>query len=131
MTFTSVPPRRFAVRQQSMAVLPTPMMSTRGSMVVTWPKCTTPATRCRCGCGRCRAAGDVQVLALRRAAADEDGVVALAQQPAHAVDGRVVAQVDAHVEDVVDLLVEHGGRQPERRDVRAHEAAGAAASRRS
>ena len=39
-TLTSVPPSRFAVRQQSMAVLPTPMMRTRGSIESTWLKCT-------------------------------------------------------------------------------------------
>ena len=50
------------------------------------------------------AAGDVQILAARRAAADEDRVEALRQQRLHAVDGRVVADVDAHVENLVDLV---------------------------
>jgi len=40
MTLMSLPPRRRAVRQQSIAVLPTPMMSTRSSIAVTWPKAT-------------------------------------------------------------------------------------------
>ena len=39
-TFTSVAPRRFAVRQQSIAVLPTPMITTRGSIFSTWRKWT-------------------------------------------------------------------------------------------
>ena len=30
--------------------------------------------------------------------------------------GESVAQLDAHVEDVVDLFVQHGGGQPERRE---------------
>ena len=41
-----------------------------------------------------------------------------------AVDRRVVADVDAHVEDVADLLVEDLLGQAERRDVDAHQAAG-------
>ncbi len=39
-TFTSVAPKRLADRQQSMAVLPTPMIRTRGSIFSTCPKCT-------------------------------------------------------------------------------------------
>ena len=39
-TVTSVAPTRLAVRQQSMAVLPTPMMMTRLPISVRWPKCT-------------------------------------------------------------------------------------------
>ncbi len=38
MTFTSVAPRRLAERQQSIAVLPTPMMTTRLPTEFTWPK---------------------------------------------------------------------------------------------
>ena len=38
ITFTSVAPRRLAERQQSIAVLPTPMMRTRLPTVSTWPK---------------------------------------------------------------------------------------------
>ena len=45
------------------------------------------------------AAGDVEILAARRAAADEDSVEALAEQLLHAVDRRVVADIDAHVEN--------------------------------
>ena len=39
MTLTSAPPRRRDVRQQSMAVLPTPMISTRSPIFSMWPKC--------------------------------------------------------------------------------------------
>ena len=38
ITFTSVAPSRLAERQQSMAVLPTPMISTRLPTESTWPK---------------------------------------------------------------------------------------------
>ena len=61
------------------------------------------------------AAGDIEILAARRAAADEDRVETLVQQRLHAVDRRVVADLDAHVEDVVDLfrqaLFPAGGRR--------------------
>jgi hypothetical protein len=40
------------------------------------------------------------------------------------LDRRVQAQVDAHANDRADLVVEHRLRQPERRDVGAHQAAG-------
>ncbi len=38
ITFTSSPPRRFALRQQSIAVLPPPSTITRLAMAVTWAK---------------------------------------------------------------------------------------------
>ena len=40
ITFTSVAPTRSAMRQQSIAVLPTPMISTRSPIFSTCPKCT-------------------------------------------------------------------------------------------
>jgi len=40
MTFTLLPPRRRDVRQQSIAVLPTPMMRTCSPILVVWPKAT-------------------------------------------------------------------------------------------
>ena len=46
------------------------------------------------------------------------------EQLAQALDRRVQAQRHAHVEDHADLLVEHALRQPERRNVAAHQAAG-------
>ncbi len=69
-------------------------------------------------------AGNVEFLAARRAAADEDRVEAFGQQRLHALDGRVVADLDAHVEDLVDLVRQHALGQAERRDVGAHQAAG-------
>ena len=65
-----------------------------------------------------------QILALRRAAADEHGVVALVEQRAQARDRRRQTHVDAETRDVADLLVEHLGRQAKGRNVRAHEPAG-------
>ena len=58
----------------------------------------TRASRCRCGCGSdfVVASGEVELLAARGAAADEDGVEALVEECTHARDGRVVAHVDAH-----------------------------------
>ena len=51
--------------------------------------------------------GNLQLLALGRAAADEHGVVfAAVEQRLQAVDRRVVADVHAHVDDVADLFVE-------------------------
>ena len=70
------------------------------------------------------AAGQFEILATRRAAADEDGVPVLRQQRLHAVDLRVVADIDAHVDDHGNLFVQHAGRQAERRDVGSHQAAG-------
>ena len=82
MTFTSSPPRRFEVRQQSMAVLPPPSTMTRLPIFVVWPKDTddsqsmpmwmlaAPSLR----------PGNVEVAAARRAGADEDRVVAFAEQ---------------------------------------------------
>ncbi len=68
--------------------------------------------------------GNVEVLATRRPRADEDGVVVLGEQVAEAVHRGVQAKVDTHVDDRRDLLVEDLRRQPEGRNVRAHEATG-------
>ena len=71
------------------------------------------------------AAGNLELLALGRAAADEHRVeLAGVEQRLQAVDRRVVADVHAHVDDVADLLVEHLFGQAERGDVDAHQAAG-------
>src|SRR5690606_7973502 len=68
--------------------------------------------------------GKVEILALRRAAADEDRVEAFVEQRPHALHRRREPQVRAHVDDVADLLVEHARRQAKRRDIRAHQPAG-------
>ena len=69
-------------------------------------------------------ARDLQVLALGRPCADEDRVIPLVEQRLHAVDAMVQAKVDAHVEDVADLLVEDLRRQPELRNIGSHQSAG-------
>src|SRR5581483_9160864 len=71
------------------------------------------------------AAGDLQLLAARRAGADEDRVELrlLVKHRFQAVDRRVVADVHAHAQDHVDLFVEHGARQAKHRHVGAHETA--------
>ena len=71
-------------------------------------------------------ARDVELLAARRAGADENRVEAFVEQRLHAVDGRVIANVDAHIEDLVDLVIEHVRGQTERRNVSAHQSAGLA-----
>jgi hypothetical protein len=71
------------------------------------------------------ATGQLQLLALGRAAADEHGVVVLRlEQRAEAGDRRVVLHHHAHAGDVADLLVQHLFGQAECRDVHAHQAAG-------
>ncbi len=69
------------------------------------------------------AAGNVEVAAARRAGADEDRIVALREQPLQAVDALAEARLDAHVDDVADLLVDDRFRQAEFRDLGADHAA--------
>src|SRR5690606_18243626 len=57
------------------------------------------------------AAGNAQILTLRRAAADEDRVVALREERAHALHRRRKPEVRPHVDDVADFLVQHGRGQ--------------------
>ena len=70
------------------------------------------------------APGNVEILTARRARADEDGIEACGEQRLHAGDRRVVMNLDAAVENHVDLFVEDVFRQPERRNVRPHQTAG-------
>ena len=70
------------------------------------------------------AAGNVEVAAARRAGADEDRVAVFGQQRLEAVDALAAAELDAEIEDVVALLVDHRFRQAEARDLRADHAAG-------
>ena len=85
ITFTSSPPRRCDVRQQSIAVLPPPSTITRLPIFVDvaeghrrQPVDADVDVR-----RRFLAAGDIEVAPARRAAADEDRVVALGQQRLH------------------------------------------------
>ena len=70
------------------------------------------------------AAGDVELASARRAGADEDRIVILSQQFLQAVDALTTLEVDAEVEDVVGLLVDHRVRQAEFRNLAPHHAAG-------
>ncbi len=71
------------------------------------------------------AAGQLEFLALGRARAYEHGVELFGlQQLPHALDGRIQAQVRAHVDDVADFLVEHLRGKPECRNIGAHQSAG-------
>jgi len=70
------------------------------------------------------AAGNFQLAPARRAGADEDGVEILSQQLLEAVDAMAALELDAETQDVIGFLVDHGIRQPEFRDLRAHHAAG-------
>ena len=126
MTFTSSPPRRREERQQSIAVLPPPSTITRLPILLMWPNETDgqPVDADMDVGGGFLAAGDVEVAAARRAGADEDRVVALGEQRLQAVDALAADELDAEVEDVADLLVDHRLGQAEARDLRADHAAG-------
>ena len=125
ITLMSVPPRRSDERQQSIAVLPTPMISTRSPILSMWPKATDSSQSIPMWMrSRLVAPGNVEVLASRRAGADEHGVEVLLEQAAEARHRRVQPEVDAHVDDGRDLLVEHLGREAEGRDVGPHQPAG-------
>jgi hypothetical protein len=70
------------------------------------------------------AAGDLELAAARRAGADEHRVVAFGEQRFQAVDAFAADEPDAHVEDVVALLVDDAVGQAEFWNLRAHHAAG-------
>src|ERR1700733_2216715 len=74
--------------------------------------------------GRFLAAGDVEIAAARRAAAHEDRVKVLREQPLHTVAAVAAVKFDAEVENVTAFFVDHAFRQTEFRDLRAHHAAG-------
>ena len=126
ITLTSSPPRRREERQQSIAVLPPPSTMTRLPILLMWPNETDgqPVDADVDVLGRFLAAGNVEVAAARRAGADEDRVAILGQQRLQAVDALAADELDAEVEDVVAFLVDHGIRQAEFRNLRAHHAAG-------
>ena len=68
------------------------------------------------------ASGQLEFLAAGRSAAHENGVEALVQEVFHALDAVVEPDIDADVEDVADLFVQHGRGQAKGRDVVAHQA---------
>jgi hypothetical protein len=116
------------VRQQSIAVLPTPMMSTRSPIEVMCPKATDSSQSMPMWIwSESWRPGNLEVPCpwarrCRRRPRRNPSV----EQGLQALDRRVVANVHAHVEDHADLFVEHLLGQAERRDVRAHQAAGLA-----
>ncbi len=126
MTFTSSPPSRREVRQQSIAVLPPPSTMTRLPIWSTWPNETLDSQSMPIWmlAPAFLAAGNVELAPARRARADEDRVVALGQQRLQAVDALAEAQLDAHVGDVAAFLVDDRFGQAEARDLGAHHAAG-------
>ncbi len=65
----------------------------------------------------------IQILAARRARADEDGVEPRPEQRLEALHRRAVPNLHPHVDDHGDLFVEHRGRQTEAGDVGPHEPA--------
>ena len=70
------------------------------------------------------APGDRQVAAARRARADEDGVPVLAEEGAQRVDPRAATKLDAELEHVAGLLVDHFLGQAKARDLGTDHAAG-------
>ncbi len=70
------------------------------------------------------AAGNVEIAAARRAAADEDSVKIFREQRLQAVDALAADKFDADIEDVIALLVDDAFRQAEFGNLRAHHAAG-------
>src|SRR5216683_32770 len=69
------------------------------------------------------APGYPELAAARHAGADEDRVVAFAEQLLQAVYAPAASELDAEIEDVIGLLVDHGIRQPEFRNLGSHHAA--------
>ena len=125
MTLTSLAPSRSDVRQQSMAVLPTPMISTRSPIESMWPKAIDSSQSMPMWMrSRVVAAGNLQLLAARRAAADEHRVEALARAARACSRPASCSGCRRPCPGWVDLVIEHLGRQAERRDVGAHQAAG-------
>ena len=125
ITLTSSPPSRRAVRQQSIAVLPPPSTITRLPILSTWPNDTLESQSMPMWMllGGFLAAGNFELAAARRAGADEDRVVVLAEQLLQAVDAMAALELDAEIEDVIGFLVDHRIRQPEFRNLRPHHAA--------
>ena len=74
---------------------------------------------------RFAAAGDVEIAAARRAAADEHRVPALGEQCLEAVDALAGAKLDAEVEHIADFLVDDRLGQAEARNLAADHSAGA------
>ncbi len=125
ITLTSSPPSRFAVRQQSMAVLPPPSTMTRRptDVDVTERHRGEPVDADVDLLRRFLAAWNVQVAPARRARPDEDRVELLSEQRLHRFDPRAAVELDAEPEHVTRLLVDHFLRQPEPGNLRSDHSA--------
>ena len=66
---------------------------------------------------------EFQFAAGRCAGSDEDGIVVLFKQSLEAFNARVEEAVDAHVENVAGLFVDHASGKAKRGDLAAHETA--------
>src|SRR3954469_7822091 len=69
------------------------------------------------------ATGDVELATARRAGANEDSIIFFAEPLLQAVDALAALELDAEVEDVIGLLVDHGIRQAEFWNLAPHHAA--------
>ena len=120
MTFTSSPPRRRAVRQQSIAVFPPPRTMTRlADLARVLERDAAEPVDADVNIRRAfLAAGQIwQIAAARSSGADEDRVVILFEYFFQRRDVMLEMRVDAEVENVIDLFVEHRLRQAKRRDL--------------
>ena len=125
ITLMSLPPRRRDERQQSIAVLPTPMISTRSPILSMCPKATDSSQSMPMWIRSLSwRPGTSRSLPRGAPVPTKTASKSCCEQAAQARHRGVVAEVDAHVDDRGDLLVEHLGGQAERRDVGAHQAAG-------
>ena len=107
MTLMSLPPSRRDVRQQSIAVLPTPMISTRLADLVDVPEGDRlEPVDADVDVGRVASSrpGMSRSLPFGAPLPTKTASKPLVEQRLHAVDRRVVADVDAHVEDVCRSL---------------------------
>src|SRR5258708_6338136 len=96
-----------------------------------WPTATSTSSHSKCWSAspvgsRRRRPLSSKTAAARSAGADEDRVVAFGEDRSEAVDRPAETGLDAaHVENVVDLLVDHRLGQAEARDLAADHAAAA------
>ena len=127
ITFTSSPPRRREERQQSIAVLPPPSTMTRLPILLTWPNETDDSQSMPMWMFLAASLRPGMSSSRPRGAPEPTNT---ASQPSASSSFRLfdrppAAELDAEIEDVVALLVDHLVGQAKLRDLRAHHAAGA------
>src|SRR6266436_8272492 len=74
-------------------------------------------------CAGFLASGNFELTPARRAATDKDRVMAFAEKRFHGIDALAQTQLGPQLEDVIYFFIEHGFRQAEFRDLRAHHSA--------